>query len=141
MPLRVKMIYLLVLVLAFTLIRMVYLTRTEAPDTNIVGIRGIVEEVKVQDTFAKKGTLFVKGAVYSDTVYDKAYVSMDDTTLVFHATDTKEEEPLSVVDIKKGEYIDVYFEGPVMESYPVQGKAKKIIINTIVSKDSEDEKP
>lgn len=139
MPLKVKITYALAIFLAVIMIYMVYLTKNDEEEVLAVGVRGIVQEITIQDSDIGKGSLFVKGSMYKDTSYDQAYVSITDETQIYIAGD--QETLLSVSDVSEGDYVDVYFTGEVMESYPVQAKAGIIIINTIhnVEEEPEDE--
>ncbi|AEY66968.1 DUF3221 domain-containing protein [Clostridium sp. BNL1100] len=78
-----------------------------------IGIRGLITKVLTDDNKKVTGIL-VEGKVESDTIHDKATVSIDKSTKI------------SARELKEGMKVEVVFEGPVMESYPVQGKAKTI---------------
>lgn len=131
MPLKTKITYFLMLILAGILIYMVYLTKADDTEISVVGVRGMVQEIKIQDVNTGTGTIFVKGAMYKDTAYDAAYVTINDLTEIIRPGN--EELRYKISDLKEDDFIDVYFEGPVAESYPVQGHAEKIIINTITT--------
>ncbi len=78
-----------------------------------IGIRGLITKVLTDDNKKVTGIL-VEGKVESDTIHDKATVSIDKSTKI------------SANELKVGMKVEVLFDGPVMESYPVQGKAKTI---------------
>ncbi len=78
-----------------------------------IGIRGLITKVLTNDNKKVTGIL-VEGKVESDTVHDKATVSIVKSTKI------------SANELKVGMKVEVVFDGPVMESYPVQGKAKTI---------------
>ncbi len=78
-----------------------------------IDIRGSITKVLTDDNKKVTGIL-VEGKVESDTIHDKASVSIDKRTKI------------SAKELKEGMKVEVVFNGPVMESYPVQGKAKTI---------------
>lgn len=67
----------------------------------------------------------VEGKVEQDTQYDKASIRIKDNTKIYEKDAKKE---LEVNSLKEGAKVEVIFEGPVAESYPVQADAKTIII-------------
>ncbi len=88
------------------------------------GIRGEVREI----TTGKGNTvILVEGEVSDDTQYDKASVRVDADSKVVRIQDGKE-TAAEALDIKLFDVVEVVFEGPVAESYPVQGKAKLVRI-------------
>ncbi len=58
----------------------------------------------------------------------KAVVRMRPETSVAYRSG----EPSRTRDLTVGHYVSVWFEGPVMESYPVQGTAGTIVIEPAV---------
>jgi beta-N-acetylhexosaminidase len=89
-----------------------------------IGIRGQITELSLNDS-GKVTEILVEGKIEQDTAYDKARVFIGDKTKIYK-NDTKEE--LKVADLKKGAKVEIVFEGPVRESYPVQADAKIIRI-------------
>ncbi len=89
-----------------------------------VGIRGQVTQV-LMDSSGAVSAIMVEGKVESDTVHDKAKVSIDKGTQI---TKGNAGQKLSASELKEGMRVEVVFEGPVAESYPVQGKAKTITV-------------
>jgi hypothetical protein len=57
----------------------------------------------------------------------KALVTVDAATRIFH---TQAWRSAKVDDLLPGGTVSVWFEGPVAESYPVQGKAGTLLIQT-----------
>ena len=55
----------------------------------------------------------------------KALVTVDRSTRIFHVRTAA-----SVEDLLPGATVSVWFEGPVAESYPVQGRAGTLLIMT-----------
>jgi hypothetical protein len=94
-------------------------------------LRGYIQTVTRPDAENKKagwwGTIFVKGTGEGGAAYDAASVSISDETEVLNQ-DAKELAPGKADDLKVGLMVDVYFTGPVAFSYPVQVKARKIVI-------------
>lgn len=89
-----------------------------------LGIRGEITEVTLDDNDKIIG-IFVEGKVEQDTEYDKASVSVGDKTKIYKGN-TK--ETLEMSTLKEGTKVEVIFEGPVRESYPVQADAKIITV-------------
>ncbi|MCX7708771.1 MAG: YobA family protein [Clostridia bacterium] len=85
-----------------------------------IGIRGQITAL-VKNSGNKLSGILVEGKQESDTAYDKATVSISRNTKIFKGTD---KQKLSVEDLKEKMTVEVVFEGPVAESYPVQAKAK-----------------
>lgn len=84
--------------------------------------RGQITKILIDGNKAVIG-IMVEGKVESDTLYDKAKVSIDNGTKIFKENSSQK---LSGSELKEGMKVEVVFEGPVAESYPVQGKAKTI---------------
>lgn len=86
-----------------------------------IGIRGLITKVSMSDD-KEVSAILVEGKVESDTIYDKAMVSIDKNTKISADTSKK----ISANELKEDMKVEIIFEGPVAESYPVQGKAKSI---------------
>ncbi|MGI5849179.1 MAG: DUF3221 domain-containing protein [Christensenellales bacterium] len=86
----------------------------------VIGIRGSVMNITSGEGAV---TILVEGNVEEDTQFDKASVTVSRHTAV-----TKEGDVLSYNDIRIGDVVEVIFDGPVAESYPVQGAAKSVKI-------------
>lgn len=86
------------------------------------GIRGYITKVTL-DSSNKVSSFLVEGKAESDTMYDKATVRINKDTRIYKGASGNK---LSESDLKEGMNVEVVFEGPVAESYPVQGKAKII---------------
>jgi hypothetical protein len=84
-------------------------------DTNWVESNNIINVIQVE---AKAD---------SGSLYDKAHVRLRDTTKIYKQKGDQL-VPGSKEELKKGGEIEVYFVGPVPETYPVQANAGKIII-------------
>ncbi|MNP45997.1 hypothetical protein D3C76_1399650 [compost metagenome] len=93
-----------------------YYSDSKKEDLNI-NLRGIVKNI----TLTSKGAnIFVEGSIESDTQYDKASLTINsDTEIIRNSSNTKS----NISDIKQGDKVEVYFIGPVAESYPVQAVA------------------
>lgn len=109
-----------IILTAIFMLNIIGCTGTKSEDK--VGIRGLITKVLVNDSKTVTA-IMVEGKVESDTLHDKAKVSIEKSTKI--STD-KESKKLSSNELKEGMKVEIVFEGPVMESYPVQGKAKNI---------------
>ncbi len=111
---------LLIVLTAIFMLNMIGCTGTKSEAK--VGIRGLITKVLVNDSKTVTA-IMVEGKVESDTLYDKATVSIEKSTKI---SIDKEGKKLSSNELKEGMKVEIVFEGPVMVSYPVQGKAKNI---------------
>jgi hypothetical protein len=95
------------------------------------GIRGLITKVLMDDNKIVSA-IMVEGKAESDTIHDKAKVGIEKGTKI---TKDNAGQKLSASELKEGMKVEIVFEGPVMESYPVQGKAKsiKVIGNEITT--------
>jgi hypothetical protein len=83
-------------------------------------IRGHIETMA-------RSSRFVRMLVSGQGHVDKASVNIDSSTRIFvqrHGVETAG----SLKDLDLGALVEVTFEGPVAESYPVQGRARKIVV-------------
>lgn len=87
-----------------------------------LGIRGEIKKVSKNDKGNITG-IFVEGKIERDTEYDKASIYITEKTKIFEGDGKKKLEPSS---LKEGMKVEVDFEGPVRESYPIQADAKVI---------------
>lgn len=112
-----------VLLLIFTFILVVSLVAcSESKDTSKIGIRGEITKLS-QSEDNKIIFVLVEGTLESDTEFDKASVAITGKTKILEKDGEKK---LSMEDLKEGMKIEVVMEGPIRESYPVQGDAKEV---------------
>jgi hypothetical protein len=57
----------------------------------------------------------------------KALTTINATTAIVRRT-TQGDRPATIAELLEGKTVDVWFDGPVAESYPVQALAKRVII-------------
>jgi len=87
-----------------------------------IGIRGIVQ--------GKDGiTMLVEGKLEHDTSFDKASVTVNMSSRVLR-DNTIITTLFAFSEIQEGDTVEVTFNGPVAESYPVQGVAATVRIVT-----------
>lgn len=102
-----------------------------ADEKEKVSIRGTPASVSPADEEAKKagvlGTVLMEGRKDKDTEYDKAMVKVTKGTKIFQQVG-RELKPASFDDLKPGVKLEIQFQGPVNESFPVQATAGKIVI-------------
>jgi hypothetical protein len=95
-------------------------------ESDKIGIRGIVTDI-VQ---GKDGiTMLVEGKLEQNTSFDKASVTVNMRSTVLR-DNTPITGLLAFSEIKVGDTVEVTFDGPVAESYPVQGVAATLRIVT-----------
>lgn len=91
------------------------------PEGTAVSVRG--EIASRSENMDGSVTILVEGKKEQDTEYDSASVTVTDKTKI-----TKDGQDCTPGDLQVGVRVEVYMEGPVMESYPVQGGASAVAI-------------
>ena len=94
---------------------------TKAPD-----IRGTITAIR---DGGDGGTIsiLVEAPVGASTTFDKAWVSLARDTRLLE-TSGEDFVAVSPSALMIGEFVEATFDGPVMESYPVQARAREIVI-------------
>lgn len=92
-------------------------------ETETIGIRGWIKEIQMDEEELLIHSILVEGEIEDDTQYDSAYVNITEETKIL-----KDDKEVNLDVLEEGLMVEVIFDGPVAESYPVQGAAKKIII-------------
>lgn len=93
-----------------------------APPTEPPSISGTVTHYIADG--AGGGTFLIEHGAEGSSDYDVASVHTDSKTKIFDAKD----DLATFADIAEGSKLDVWFTGPVAESYPVQATAGSIRI-------------
>lgn len=88
-----------------------------------VDIRGTITNITINNE--KEGFIFVEGQIEYDTSYDKASIRINKDTII---TKGNENRKINITDLKTGDRVEVKFNGPVLESYPVQVTAGYISV-------------
>lgn len=98
-----------------------------------VDIRGTILNINPAQVNSNiLGTIYVEGLLYEDTFYDKASIKITSSTLIYQvdnqlsSNDQFVQIPFS--ELQTGMMVEVTFTGPVLESYPVQATAKKVLV-------------
>lgn len=98
-----------------------------------VDIRGTILNINPAQVNSNiLGTIYVEGPLNEDTFYDKASIKITSSTLIYQvdnqlsSNDQFVQIPFSV--LQTGMMVEVTFTGPVLESYPVQATAKKVLV-------------
>ena len=73
------------------------------------------------------GSILIEGSIEKDTEFDKASVTITKKTRIFESKNGKLIKA-SFDSLKPNQRVQALFTGPVMESYPVQVKAKEVVI-------------
>ena len=73
------------------------------------------------------GSILIEGDIEKDTEFDKASVTITKETHIFESKSGKLLKA-SFDSLKPNQRVQALFTGPVMESYPVQVKAKEVVI-------------
>lgn len=113
-------------------------TPTEAEATSTPGeptaegdtMKGVISNVEAADAQAQAsgrlGTIRVEG-VKMDPIYEVAIVTVTKDTRILKK-DGDAFTPTTFAALEFGQVVQVLFDGPIMESYPIQVKAGKIEI-------------
>lgn len=109
-------------VLLLCLIFVLSFTGCNKESNNKLGIRGEIQKISTNPS-GKITAIYVEGKIEQDTGHDKASISITEKTKIYEADGKKKIEASS---LKEGMKVEVDFEGPVRESYPVQADAKTI---------------
>jgi hypothetical protein len=114
-------------------------TDTQNPsDSEFVeyGVAGEIVEIK-DDKTSSTMTILVKGDEDNGATYTEGWVTIIDSTKIYMSEEAEKS------DLELGMYVNVFFDGPVAESFPVQGTAKQINVvdknNNNVNVSEEDE--
>lgn len=118
-----RRILFLLLVLSLSIIIIGCGKNSEDISKDIIGVRGKIKEMQMDEKNNEVSRFLVEGEKEEDVTYDSAYVTIDNHT-EFYKAGVK----CTLEDIEEGAIVEVIFDGAVVESYPVQGTAKKIKI-------------
>jgi len=88
-------------------------------------IVGFIEDLQ-EGADAYNCSILVKEEASNSSLYDLAWVRINGSTVIIR--NGTEVEETACLFLEEGMRVRVWFEGPVMESYPVQGYAKRIEI-------------
>jgi len=95
-----------------------------------VDIRGIITNIykAAEDSTGDIiGSILIEGNIEKDTEFDKASVTISKETRIFESKSGKLIKA-SFDSLKPNQRVQALFTGPVLESYPVQVKAKEVVI-------------
>lgn len=97
---------------------------------NVVDIRGLLTNVSVSqpNQAGVLGQILVEGKVEKDTGFDKASIRITKETVIERKTKDAKPAHAEFKDLKVGQQVEAVFTGPVAESYPVQVRAKSVLI-------------
>ncbi|MDP2299840.1 MAG: DUF3221 domain-containing protein [Coriobacteriia bacterium] len=74
------------------------------------------------------GSLLIEAPDAAESEYDKASVWITGETTLRRLDADGSTEPIEFGDLAVGQTVDVWFEGPVAESYPVQASAETLLL-------------
>jgi hypothetical protein len=132
-----KRIYVL-LVLSLMIVALVGCTEDsidteKSSDSEFVeyGVAGEIVEIK-EDEASGTMTILVKGDEDNGATYTEGWVTIIEETKIY------KNEPVKMDALELNMYVNVFFDGAVAESFPVQGTAKQInIIEKVENFESE----
>jgi hypothetical protein len=97
---------------------------------NEADIRGIITNINktVEDSTGDIiGTILIEGNIEKDTGYDKASVTITKETRILESKNGKLIK-VSLDSLKPNQRVQALFTGMIAESYPVQVRAKEVVI-------------
>lgn len=86
------------------------------------GVAGYIVEITTTDDEAMLGSIKVEGPEDNGARYNEAVVTITPNTKIYI------NELTDFDNLEKGMYVNIFFEGSVKESHPVQATAKQINI-------------
>ena len=89
-------------------------------------IQGTITEIAYMDNALLDGSLLVELEEWNATS-DKFYISVPTGTPLY-SFNNNELKQIAFGDFQTGQTVDVWFDGPVAESYPAQARAKQILL-------------
>lgn len=96
------------------------------PDT-LPDVHGSIESIAMaaQDNDEAQATVRVRAVEGIEAKYPEASITITKSTLIESTTG----EHLKLEQLRDGQEIEAWFEGGVMESYPVQGQVKAVRVH------------
>ena len=92
---------------------------TAGPPSGEPSIRGMVSGLAMADSEEPGAAMLITGSAADGFGYDLAQVRAVSTTRVYDSADRL----IDVGDLENGMLVEVWLDGPVAESYPVQATA------------------
>jgi beta-N-acetylhexosaminidase len=101
----------------------------KAPPSTEPSIRGVVTSVERAETGIQMRVVWTNDATVGQMAeYDAAQISTDSKTDFFDRPGGNgEAQPLDAMELAVGDVVEVWFSGPVAESYPVQAGASDVV--------------
>jgi len=97
-------------------------------------IFGIITEINSSGSETVDGRILVELEQPNNTS-DKFWVTIEKNTSIYKF-DGKQYTDASFSSLTKGQNVEVWFDGPVAESYPAQVKAKQVVVRVVTDYDS-----
>lgn len=89
-------------------------------------IQGTITDIAYVDNALMDGSLLVELEEFNATS-DKFYISVPAGTPIY-SVNNNELKQIAFGDFQNGQIVEIWFDGPVAESYPAQAKAKQILL-------------
>ena len=86
---------------------------------------GFITEVRAVGNNDVVGTIAVES--HADKIVDKYVITIKDTTSIFRL-DEEDYQEISFDDLEAKQRLKIWFDGPVMESWPMQARALQVVI-------------
>jgi len=94
-------------------------------------IRGNVTKIYRADVRGRErgilGSILIEGVGEEDTKFDKASVTITEKTRIFEGRG-RGRHPVKFEALELGQRVEARFTGPVLQSHPVQARAREIVI-------------
>ncbi|MCG0276867.1 MAG: hypothetical protein L5655_12080 [Thermosediminibacteraceae bacterium] len=115
-----KKIIFLLLILALTLALISCNNSNQAKNAPPLAVRGVITKL---DNNGENVVITVESKRDEDTAYDKARVTIEKNTKIY-----EKDKEITASDLREYMFVEVYYDGVVAESYPVQMGADKIVV-------------
>jgi hypothetical protein len=97
-------------------------------------IAGIITEINSSGSETVNGRILVELKQPNNTS-DKFWITVETNTSIYKY-DGKQHTDTPFSSLTKGQNVEVWFDGPVAESYPAQVKAKQVVVRVVTDYDS-----
>ena len=114
-----------IILLSMALLMIVGCTSPSKPLTTEPDFYGFITEVRGVDNNDVVGTIAVES--HADKIVDKYVITIKDTTSLFRQ-DGEDYYEISFDNLAVKQWLKIWCDGPVMESWPMQARALQVIV-------------
>ncbi len=99
--------------------------KQEVPPATKADLTGFITEIHQIDKEGTLGQVLVES--HADKLVDKYMVTIKDETLIYEQ-DGDELRQAAFETLETDQQVQIWFSGPIMESFPMQGTAQQVVI-------------